>query len=157
MSLFGSWTLSAVIHGALLLAAMISVLAVTLGTEDGGDGESGFICRLGEAPWRFERVHRPADVFLYERPELPRAMIDEPGFCGASEAMSRRGCGPCEDEMRSGIPCLRCTGGIPWAKLPVGAYQSADCSKKKGTRREFRGPRVLCGNDLFDYQYPGSR
>jgi hypothetical protein len=157
MSRFGSWALSAVIHGALLLGAMIPALAVTLGTGDGGDGESGFLCRLSEAPWRFERMDRPADVFLHERPELPRAMIDEPGFSGASGTVQRPGCYSCDDELLTGIPCLTCTGGIPWAKLPLGAYQAVACPRSQFWRREFRPFRVTCGNDRFDYQYRGSR
>ncbi|HVE39262.1 MAG TPA: hypothetical protein VNM14_05195 [Planctomycetota bacterium] len=108
MGRFRSWLLSAVIHGALLVGATLPLMDRSGDAEGGDDG--GMVCRFIEAPWRFDRVDHAPDVFGHERPELPRAMTEDERFkvwSGAS--IDRRGCGPCEEEFRTGSLCRVCT------------------------------------------------
>ena len=63
MNRASSWVVSAVIHGALLVGAMIPIIVSCEGTENMGMNISGdFICRVLESMVRVDKIDRPADA-----------------------------------------------------------------------------------------------
>src|SRR5689334_21440357 len=98
----GSWLLSAVIHGAMLIGAIIPVLASSVEIEH---GSRSFVCSIRESTWRVDRIDRRADVFTQQRPELAPAVIDDDLFSLYSKSGGLRpGCGPCHEELMTGTP-----------------------------------------------------
>jgi hypothetical protein len=62
-----SWVMSAGIHGALMLGAILVGLEGT-GFGIGIDSGSGFPCTRGEPTWRVDLVERPGNGFTREGP-----------------------------------------------------------------------------------------
>jgi hypothetical protein len=90
----GAWAFSTVIHGALLVGALIPLLASPerispirkwVGT--------GYFCSLGDSTWRVNRIDRSVDVFTHQLPDpwVPSASLldGDPDGC-----YSETDCGP---------------------------------------------------------------
>jgi hypothetical protein len=109
----GSWLLSAVIHGAVLLGALLPALSLPGSLGGKGDG-SGFQVAVRESGWKVEVLERPVEFLVRKGPwPLPEASGVEP-LPDLVAADIRPGCGPakcCGETTEIRILCgmaLRC-------------------------------------------------
>jgi len=168
-----SWLVSAGIHGAVLVGAMIPVFA-TYGSVE-GNRHPDFNCSVAAPSWKTERIDRIADESRWGTPELEPASgeIDSEGlpvfvppeererFAGGRldevtvyvvEGEELPGvCGTCVREMNEAIPWrIRIVSLPPYSReiKEIGKYrgwrQSADNNRKDGPRlRNAPGRRAV--------------